>query len=103
MLVHNQYDSSSHTSHVSLFSFCKSCVPAGANISEVVARPPPPHTTMIRSQLRQLAQHGDRAWTGLTMPVRHFSASSAAASEGPSPPAGMRYTQFPLTPAPLFY
>jgi hypothetical protein len=53
---------------------------------------------MIRSQLRQLAQHGDRAWMGMTMPVRQFSASSAAASEGPSPPAGMRHTQFSLHP-----
>lgn len=47
---------------------------------------------MIRSQLRQLARQGDRAWVGMNMPVRHFSASYAAASEDQSPPSGMRYT-----------
>ncbi|KAJ5166538.1 uncharacterized protein N7482_005319 [Penicillium canariense] len=61
---------------------------------------------MIRSQLSQLLRHGDRACLGLSTPIRHFSVSYAAASEGQSPPSGMLPTPLPrrhtadvLTPA----
>lgn len=51
---------------------------------------------MIRSQLRQIAQHGDRAWMGMAKSARHFSASHAAAAEGQKPPSGMQYILLPF-------
>ncbi|KAJ5491556.1 hypothetical protein N7539_003123 [Penicillium diatomitis] len=46
---------------------------------------------MIRSQLRQIASHGDRAWMGMTaMPIRQFSVSHVAAAEGPAKPTQPR-------------
>ena len=60
---------------------------------------------MIRSQLRQIVQHGDRVWVGMNMPIRHFSVSSVAAAEGPTnPPPGMRAASFFLCQlAPSFF
>lgn len=68
-------------------------------VEHLGSRPPHPHDRMIRSQLRQIAQHGDRAWMGMAMPIRHFSAAHTAAAEGQSSPSGMRYTSLPLISA----
>ncbi|EPS26049.1 hypothetical protein PDE_00985 [Penicillium oxalicum 114-2] len=57
---------------------------------------------MIRSQLRQIVQHGDRVWVGMNMPIRHFSVSSVAAAEGPTnpPPARGEPRQRPASTGP---
>lgn len=57
---------------------------------------------MIRSQLRQIARHGDRVSLGLLPTTRHFSASRAVAEgQGQDQPSGMLFCGIFFSPVHL--